>query len=209
MKKIFTTLLFAAGIYTATYAQTGNTTEFGVNVGYNSATVEESGSGLTSRGVSGFNLGVSADVPFAQRWSVKVKAIYDQKGWGDGYLIDNQGNEIDGVNFRLNYITIPVLATWHFGRTSNWYLHFGPYVGFLLNAKETNDNTDVKSVFNTTDAGIALGIGVKIPISDKAKFFIEYDGQGAFTNLIKNSDGNGSIQNIRESINVGISFPLQ
>jgi len=210
MKKIFTTLVILLSFYSLSYAQrfssqAGNT-EFGVDVGYNSSYIIESQSGYNSDFVSGFNVGVSADHYFSDSWSLKVKAIYDQKGWGNGY-ISTDVDEYDNIRFKLNYITVPVMANWHFARTKNWYLNFGPYIGFLTSAKGTDgaNTIDVKDYFNSVDGGIALGIGVKIPISDRAKFFIEYDGQGGVTNISKESGGD-NFQNLRESFNIGINF---
>jgi len=207
MKKILTTLLIVLGFYSLSYAQRfsqqAGTTEFGLDVGYNSAYVIQSNSGYGSDFVSGFNVGLSADHYFTNDWSLKVKVIYDQKGWGDGY-VTTPFYTYNNVNFKLDYITVPVMANWHFGRTRNWYLNFGPYIGFLTSAKETNDDVDVKDSFHSTDGGLALGIGIKIPISPKAKFFIEYDGQGGVTNIFKDSDG--TYENLRESFNIGINF---
>jgi len=208
MKKIFTTLFIVLGFYSLGYAQQrpwqkAGTTEFGFDVGYNSAYIIQSGSGYGSDFVSGLNVGAYADHYFSNDWSLKVKVIYDQKGWGDGY-INTPTYSYDNVNFRLDYITVPVMANLHFGRTRNWYFNFGPYIGFLTSAQETNDNVDVKDNFNSVDGGLALGVGVKIPISPKAKFFIEYDGQGGVTSVFKYSDGN--YENLRESFNVGLCF---
>ncbi|WP_233496696.1 outer membrane beta-barrel protein [Mucilaginibacter hurinus] len=50
------------------------------------------------------------------------------------------------TNYKLDYLTIPVMANWHFGRTKNWYLHFGPYVAFLLNVKTSIANTDINQL---------------------------------------------------------------
>ena len=215
MKKILTTLLILSGIYSVSHAQTRNTAEFGVNIGYNAAYVTE-GQNLNSASISGFNAGVSAEYYFSDRWGIKGKLTYDQKGLDNGYLAfyDNNGNstEVDGVNYHLNYLTIPVMADWHFGRMRNWYLNFGPYVGVLLNATESsNSGVDIKSGINTTDVGLALGIGVKFPISNSAKLFIETDGQGGVTNVFKNNDfqTGQSSQNVRSSINFGILFPLK
>ena len=209
MKRIFTTLVILLSFYSLSYAQRYSQqvgqTEFGIGVGYSSAYIVESNSGYGSSTdfVSGFNVGVSADHYFSDRWSLKVKVLYDQKGWGNGY-ISTPDYQYQDVNFKLNYITVPVMANWHFGRTRNWYLNFGPYVGFLTSAKESTDNIDVKSSINNVDGGIALGIGIKIPISENAKFFIEYDGQGGAVNVFKQSDG--TYQNLRESFNIGIDF---
>src|ERR1700761_2066298 len=140
MKKILLTLTILAGIYTAASAQTRNGVEFGLNLGVNSSTVENSGTNENSSYTGGFNFGASAEYYFSYRWSFKAKVNYDQKGWGDGFLILNDGTEIDGVDYHLNYVTVPLLANWHFGRRRNWYLHFGPYFGFLTSASETSNS---------------------------------------------------------------------
>jgi len=77
------------------------------------------------------------------RWSGKTKLIYDQKGWNNNF-IDFQEGSFSAKNFRLNCLTVPVMASWHFAPKRNWYLDFGPYLGILLNARETDYNTDVK-----------------------------------------------------------------
>jgi hypothetical protein len=205
MRKLFTTLLILSGIYTAAFAQVRNSNEFGIHFGFNDASVEYSGSGQSSDYTTGLNAGISLEHYFSDAWSIKGRLNYDQKGFGNGFVTFEDGTEIDGVNFHLNYLTIPVTANWHFGRMRNWYLNFGPYVGVLLNA--TAAGADVKDNFNTTDVGIALGIGIKIPVSRNMNFFVEADGQGGFTNIFTQSDGN--YQNIRSSINFGFSFPLR
>jgi opacity protein-like surface antigen len=208
MKKILSTLIIAFSIYFSASAQIRTSDEFGLNIGYNAANVYESGSNYHSDYNSGVNLGFSAEHYFSDSWSIKGKLIYDQKGWGNGYLTFPDGSEIDGVNFHLNYLTVPVMANWHFGRTRNWYLHFGPYVGFLLNATESsNSGVDVKSAFNNTEVGFDAGIGVKFPVSNHVKLFIELDGQAGFNNLFKESDS--SVQTERSSINFGMLFPIK
>ena len=208
MKKLLTTLLILFGIYSASFAQIKTFDEFGINIGYNDANVSYSGSNVHSDYTSGFNLGFSAEHYFSNRWSIKGKLIFDQKGWGNGFLILPDNSEIDGVNFHLNYLTVPIMANWHFGRTRNWYLHFGPYLGFLLGASEsTNSGIDIKSAFNTTEVGFDAGIGVKFPVSNHVKLFIEADGQAGFNNIFKYSDN--TVQNERSSINFGVLFPLK
>ncbi|MDB4919991.1 porin family protein [Mucilaginibacter sp.] len=203
MQKFFTTLLVVLGIYTTAFSQTKGTTEFGINVGYNAATVTTGNGQTNSDYRSGINLGVSADYYFSDRWSIKGKLIYDQKGWSNGFIDDGSGAIT--TDYKLDYLTIPVMANWHFGHTRNWYLNFGPYVGILLNAKETATSTDLKEFFNTADIGLDVGIGIKFPISDRAKFFIELNGQGAATDLVKNNEGS-AIRNSVSSVNIGFNF---
>jgi hypothetical protein len=128
--------------------------------------------------------------------------IYDQKGWDNGFFSASNSGITD---YKLDYLTIPVMANWHFGKTRNWYLNFGPYVGILLNAKESAMGMDLKEVFNSTDIGFDAGIGIKFPIAEKAKLFIELNGQGGATDLIKDNTGT-TLRNSVSSINVGINF---
>jgi len=207
MKKTLTTLLIFFAIYSAAFAQIRTSDEFGLNIGYNAANVTYSGNYDHSDYVSGVNIGFSAEHYFSNRWSIKGKLIFDQKGFGNGYVAFDDGTEIDGVDFHLNYLTIPVMANWHFGRTRDWYLHFGPYMGILLGASESSGSgADIKQAFNTVDVGFDAGIGVKFPVSNHAKLFIELDGQGGFTNIFKDGD---TLQNERTSINFGVLFPLR
>ncbi|MEO6851428.1 MAG: porin family protein [Mucilaginibacter sp.] len=207
MKKLLILLLILSGIYTTSSAQSRNAFEAGFSVGLNSSNVQYSQTNENSAYTSGVNVGGYLEYYFSDRWSIKGKLNYDQKGFGNGFLILNDGTEIDGVNYHLNYITIPVMANWHFGRQRNWYLHFGPYVGILTSANESSNTVDVKDSFNATDVGIDLGIGVKLPITNRIKIFLEYDGQSGATGIFKDSPG-VTVLNIRSSFNVGLTFSV-
>jgi hypothetical protein len=133
----------------------------------------------------------------------KSKSGLRPKGWNNGYFDDGTNSFI--VDYKLNYITIPVLANWHFGRTRNWYLNFGPYIGILTSAKLSDGGGDVKDLFNTTDGGLDIGIGIKIPVSDRAKFFIELNGQGGVGDIVKDNTGS-ALRNSASNINIGFNF---
>lgn len=100
------------------------------------------------------------------------------------------------------------MANWHFGKKRNWYLHFGPYVGFLMSASETRFNTDLKDGMQKTDFGLDVGIGVKLPVSKRAKLILELDCQSGFLDIISQNQGQ-IILNSRSSINVGFVFDLK
>lgn len=204
MKKIYTTILVLLSCYGISKAQSRSNTEFGIGFGLNSSYVTESSSNEQTDVINRFNVGISADHYFSDAWSLKVKAVYDQKGWANGFITFPSGTTINNVDFKLNYLTVPVMANWHFGRTRNWYLDFGPYVGFLLSASESSNNVDVKSIFNTVDGGLGLGIGIKLPVAQKTNIFIEYSGAAGIANIFKDSDT--SILNATGSLNVGINF---
>jgi opacity protein-like surface antigen len=207
MKKLITTLLIFSGIYSVAFAQNRNTAEFGISTGINASTILDSQTGEHTSYGTGVNFGVSLEYNFSDAWSIKAKAMYDQKGWGNGFVTTSDGTEIDGVTYHLNYITVPVMASWHFGQRSNWYINFGLYAGFLSNASESSNSADVNSAFNSTDVGLAYAVGVKLPVANKVKFFVEYEGQVGFTNVFTQSDG--TYQNDRDSFNIGLSFALK
>ena len=195
MKYIFTTLILALGLCPVAFSQTKGSTEFNVTVGLNGATVTSGNLSTDTR--VGLNAGVGAEYYFSDSWSIKAKALYDQKGWANGFY----GNTT--TDYKLDYVTMPVLANWHFGRTKNWYLNFGPYIAFLVSAKTSVNGVDVKSFFNSTDAGLDLGIGVKIPVSENAKFFIEFNGQGGVANM---ASSGSTIRNSTSALNIGLNF---
>jgi long-subunit fatty acid transport protein len=83
MKKILATLLILCGIYSVTSAQQKNDVQFGVNVGLNLSTIDNSQDGFTegyNNYLAGVNFAFSAEYYFSDRWSIKGKVIYDQKG---------------------------------------------------------------------------------------------------------------------------------
>ncbi|RKR83130.1 outer membrane protein with beta-barrel domain [Mucilaginibacter gracilis] len=197
MKKLLSTLILVLGLCPAAFSQTKGSTEFGVTLGYNGSTVTTTNTNADYR--SGFNAGIGGEYYFSDSWGFKAKVLYDQKGWANGYI----GSTI--TNFNLDYLTVPLLANWHFGHTKNWYLNFGPYVSFLTSAKTAVNSQDVKSIFNDNDAGLDLGIGVKFPVSGTAHFFIEVSGQGGVIDIAKSNSGS-TISNSVSAINIGLNF---
>ncbi|MBP6557949.1 MAG: PorT family protein [Flavobacterium sp.] len=205
MKRFVITAIIALGLSSSVSAQKKGDIEFGFNVGYNNSTVSETY--YTADTSAGFNFGGSMDYYFSNTWSIKGKLIYDQKGWDNGYIENSEGFEYN-TDFNVNYLTVPVMANWHFGTKKNWFLEFGPYMGFLLNAEDSRFGTDVTDAFNSTDIGLALGIGVKIPLNDKIKLFFEYEGQGGLNDIFKDNYYS-TATNSRSSINVGLNFLLK
>ncbi|GAB3926671.1 porin family protein [Mucilaginibacter myungsuensis] len=202
MKRLLITLVAVLAAGTAAFSQTKGQTEFGVGVGLNLATVVVDETNQNAGTRAGLNVGLSADHYFSDSWSLKVKALFDQKGWSKGYL--TIGTSTTYTPYQLNYITVPVMANWHFGRTKGWYLNFGPYVSVLVSAKTTANNFDVKPFFNDVDAGLALGIGYKFPVADKTKFFVEFAGQGGIADI--STANNAVYRNSLSAFNIGLNF---
>lgn len=209
MKKIFLAVIAVFACVQFANAQRNYRRSYGPSYGPQfSASIGINGSQITdanynSDAVAGLNLGIAVDQYFTRDWSIKVGLNYQQKGWANGTVYFDNGDQIDAVDFKLHYLTVPVLANWHF--TRNWYVNFGPYIGFLLDASESSRTTfDTKSYFNSVDGGVAANIGVQFPINRQSHFFIEVGGQGGLANVVR--DANPSLRNITTSLNVGIGF---
>lgn len=148
-----------------------------------------------------FAAGVIGEYYFNDRWSLRSGFLYDPMGAEDA------GNNID----KLNYLTIPINANWHFGSGRNWYLNFGLGLSFLLNAEgELADGStlDIKDSVPNTDIGLILGIGYKFDISDNFQLSIDYQGFGGFTELDDVGNLPFDIRNTRSAFNIGGVFKL-
>jgi hypothetical protein len=208
MKKFFTTLLILTGIYSASHAQKKGQTAFGASIGVNSSYIVSNADYSSSTGaLVEPNFAFHAEYYVADHWSIKAEAIYDKKGWGNG-IYDDGTKQVINVNYNMNYLTIPVLATWHIGVEKLWYVNVGPYIGILMNASEDYDNKDYKNHFNSTDAGVNAGLGIQFPLSykhDRMKFFVEYNWQFGTANVLADQS-NGSATLMRQALGAGIRF---
>lgn len=205
MKKLFFIAMMTFASITTVNAQKESGFELGGNVGVSTSVIATSDSQITSDNLTSFNLGLSGEYYFSSRWGLKAKLILDNKGWGNGFV--QVGNNFTTTDIKLTYLTLPVMANWHFGSTRKWYLHFGLYAGFLLNAEAKANGMDVSDAIESVDIGLAAGIGYKFPIAEKANMFIEYDGQGGFTDVFANNTGD-AVRNSRSSFNIGVLFNL-
>lgn len=208
MKKIFTTLLVLSGICAASYAQTKGQMAYGVSVGVNGSYAVSStdyASGTETRLDPNFSL--QAEYYVSNDWSIKAEAIYNPKGWGNGIYSDGT-KQVINVNYNINYITIPVLATWHIGVEKLWFVNVGPYIGFLTSASNDYDHKDLKSAYKSTEEGVHAGLGIQFPLSlknDRTKIFFEYNWEFGASNVLVNS-GDGGVTLMRQALGAGIRF---
>lgn len=199
-------LLFLTVFSTTVFAQGKDDVEFGFNIGGNLSNITQSD--YTYSYAIGFNAGVSMEYYFSSSWGIKSKLMYDQLGWNDDVIYDVETDRYVSTNFRLNYLTIPVMADYHFGNKKEFYFNVGPYVGILLDAHDTRYDTDVKEFFNTTDFGLMLGVGYTTLLSEKVKFFVGFDARGGVIDIIKDNE-NPVVLNSCMNFNVGINMLLK
>ncbi len=149
---------------------------------------------LNNSSLSSVNFGADFDFFFNDRWSLR-----------SGLLFQTMGSEVTPYyTEKLNYVTIPVNANWHFGSTRKWNLNFGPNFGFLNSAK--GNGSDIKNRANSTQLGLAYGIGCKIEVNEKISVLIDYQGMTGLSEVPKKSYY--TIKNMYGAFNVGGVFKL-
>ena len=147
---------------------------------------------------------VSGEYYFTDIWGIRAEVYYDNKGYGNGFLFDNNNNSTE-TDFNLSYVSIPLLAAVHFGNNNNWYANFGPYVSFLIDAEATETGTDVTEAFNENDLGIFVALGYKFKVSDKLKLSLEFNGDRGFINAF-NENSDTSVFNRKSALSIGLLF---
>ncbi len=161
--------------------------EFGIAIGLYTGQLRD-GFETVGRSRSAFGFSLQYEQFLSDKWGIKGRIHYDPKG-------DSE--------FDLNYLTIPIMANWHFGKNRRWNMHFGPYFGMLLSAN--NGSQDVKDLFNSSDLGFDFGIGYKLPIGDQW-IFIETDGHTPFSNNLKDPLTTFDFVFGRNALSIGLIF---
>ncbi len=161
MKKIMIIIYVLFGIGNSGSAQQKGDVEFGANLGGNFATITQDDNGRSNFNFN-INAGVFADCYFSKQWSVKAKLIYDRKGGNKiNVVFENYPDFKLVTDFKLDYITLPLMINWHFGETRKWYVGLGPYVGFLMSAEESELGLNIEDEFLKTDWELHLVLDIK------------------------------------------------
>ena len=146
---------------------------------------------------SGVEFGATVDYYFNDRWSLRSGLVFDKMG----------GEYTDGGSYyedKLNYMSIPVNANWHFGSTRKWNLNFGLSPSFLTKATEVEDGIsydDEGNYFKSFQLGFSFGIGYKIEITKKFGILIDTQWFNGLTKINKTTYQR--IQNSGYSFNLG------
>jgi len=200
MKNFIFLTIFFTGFFGFSQNREKGTIELTPIVGYSSSNYYSS-EDLSNSGINSVDFGVNADYYFNDRWSLRSGLLYQTMG---SEYSGFDGNQIITFEDKIKYLTIPMNANWHFGRTRKWNLNFGPSLGFALSA-ETNGQ-DVKEVIETIQFGLNYGIGYKIEISDKFSILLDYQGMTGLSEVIK--DIPIDVKNAYGVFNIGGVFKL-
>lgn len=193
MKKILSiAAVFAFALGSAQIREKGNV-ELLPQIGVSSSNYYGTEFRMYDDPLIGMSFGVGADYFLNSRWSLRTGLHYQK-----------MGAKVRGIyDEKLNYLTLPLNANWHFGSSRNWNLNFGPSFSFLMSAKNYKGN--IKDELNTFQMGLAYGVGYKIELNPNFSILVDLQGQTFYSSVYKEAN---SSSNFYSSINVGGVFKL-
>ncbi|MFD1141313.1 porin family protein [Larkinella insperata] len=164
MKKLFVNLLFSSALIsslTVLDAAAQTTPRTGIKGGLNASTlyldnVEDRNERI------GFHVGVFTQIPVSNFFAIQPELQYSMKGVSADYnLFGASGRN----KFNLNYVELPVLATFKLGNAVD--LQVGPYASYLVSSKVASEGdlgSDYRNInrdnFNKLDYGLAGGLNI-------------------------------------------------
>jgi hypothetical protein len=133
---------------------------------------------------------VFMEIPITENFSIQPEIAYTQKGFSikEGFKAGGDflgvNIPINGkVNFRTNYIEVPVLAKYHFGDkdAAHYYVAVGPSVGYMADAGMTIRVLDIfpvkmglsNDIFKPFELSGVAAVGFELPVAENAKVFVE------------------------------------
>nr|WP_315200419.1 porin family protein [uncultured Flavobacterium sp.] len=171
------------------------TIEITPKIGYSN--FSENNEGDNTDANAGVEFGATADYYFNSRWSLRSGLVFDKMGGEYEY----GGNWED----KLNYLSIPLNANWHFGSTRKWNLNFGISPSFLLNAEVSDPSGNTTKITNNDiksfQLGFTFGIGYKIEVTEKFGILLDCQNFSGLTNI--NNASSNDIKNSGGSFNIG------
>lgn len=200
MKKLLLFVLLVFIGFSNAQTKEKGTFEITPKIGYSSFSESSEDESTDSRSSASFS--ITGDYYFNNRWSLRSGLNFDNMGgsyrFGSVRFID-----------KLNYLSIPINANWHFGSTRKWNLNFGLSPSFLTSAKiESNGKTEnlPSGSINSFQLGMTYGIGYKIEINKKFGILIDAQLFSGLTNI--SADPNLSFFNSGGVYNIGGVFQL-
>lgn len=128
--------------------------------------------------------GPSVYYPLSNHWAVKSNLFYESKGAGGIMPLFDKGGEPLGffnAEIHYNYLTIPLLFDFMFGRRLKGNLSAGPFVGVLLHQRSvftqsvTGETIEKKgtSGFYPWDGGAVFAAGLRYALNKRVTLSFE------------------------------------
>jgi len=206
MKNLLFLLASVLGFTVTSYAQTSYGIKTGVTFPKITATWD--GGSLTGKAGTNFFLTGYADINIAPNLSIQPGLSLQGKGTKAFSLgLDEEFQDDDKIS--LMYLELPVNFVYYIPAGSgNLFLGAGPYVGYGLSAKFSNEDESESGSFDkfnlsAFDAGLNFLGGYKL-----SNGFLINAGYGlGLTNMVNDTEGvDGALKNRVFSVGVGFQF---
>lgn len=162
MKKLCTILCLIGLMAFSVKDAVAQDTRFGLKGGitFYKGTIDFAGFEESSSSALGFTAGVYAEFPLSKYISIQPEILYNQKNIEEDDSFFDENNQVS-----FSYIDVPVLLRLNIPLEGNVspFVTAGPYVGYLLDAKDEFDGQteDISEFIEDLNYGIIIGGGVQ------------------------------------------------
>jgi len=154
----------------------------------------------------GFGGGAVARFAISPMFDIQPEIMIALKGCGFDVP---EGVDEDEYKFKLTYIDVPVLARYNIPMEGNIKpaIFAGPYLGFLMSAKEGDE--DIKDYLKSTDFGLVLGAGIDLKAGEKGTLAIDARYNLGLSNINDSEDADDyKIKNSGFGLNIAYLFSM-
>ncbi|AWV98330.1 porin family protein [Arcticibacterium luteifluviistationis] len=165
------------------------------------------------------------EIPLDANFSVQPELAFTQKGFKVDEAI-NVGGDFLGinipiggrVNFKTNYIELPVLLKYHVGdkEAAHYYVALGPSLGYMADANmtvrvlsifpiKTNLNNNM---FKPLEFSGVAAMGFELPVAANMKAFVEGRYQHGFSRVLDTPIFQLPVRNRTLSGGLGVKFNI-
>ncbi|MCA6364433.1 MAG: PorT family protein [Bacteroidetes bacterium] len=142
----------------------------------------------------GYAGGLFAQYNFTPHIALRSGVSFERKGSTlELTMMDITGAEIGTFRGKetFDYLTVPLLFRFSFGKKIQYFVNAGPYVGFLLKQTEyieafqilPETTNDLTANFKKNEFGASLGAGVNYALNDSYVFSVEVRNNLGLNNL--------------------------
>jgi hypothetical protein len=180
--------------------------EYGLTGGVTINSASGSGVDLTKKSnFYGFSLGGQMKLNTSSQFGVRIIIEYAQLGWKFPSLTfaDSVFLHPGSATFKMNYLNLPVMAEYSFGKKLKYHLDAGLFLGLLINnqivikladtypsnAGNTSFSSDSRNTFNY---GFAGGMGVELPIRKNNSIHLNLRDMAGLANVNKLTGSTGT-----------------
>lgn len=135
---------------------------FAVRAGLNVAQIFGTGSQAFNH--FGFSGGAKFGYRFHKNFSFDPEILYNMKGAARYPNVEK--GDYYSFSVDLDYIEVPMMFNFYFGKRKNFSVEFGPSIGFLVRQKAYENQQEINTTstgFNVYDISLAIGLNYHLP----------------------------------------------